>query len=555
MDKKIELIILFYIKDNIIYITSPNMSSTTLFESSTIIFEKASVVFDSSELKTKLTTPFENNYTFGILKLKAVKMECPDKSHHFVFTIDRSGSMTDTCADGRTKQQHIAHTFKNMLGFFHDHPHIRVRISIFLFDYEVVQILDRVIITSENIDAIIKKIDLIRPRGDTNIGLAIQTANDFVRDEILLREIDSEVSHIFMTDGDATTGEMNPATLKKNVNNTFKNVFVGFGIEHNDTILNALSSHYNSAYYFIDKLENSGLVYGEILHSLLYKLLVNIEIKIENGLLYDFKNDLWARTLYVGDIVGEADKTYHIVSENPADCVIHIAGNKFDSKEFVFLPVRNVVFEDNLTCYVFRQKTLQLLHEVKDFSNKEKEKNKNVNAWDYFQKNNYVNVESDNNKIIKNYRDKMKSLMEEMKQYMTENGLENDNFMKNLCDDVYVCYRTFGTAYSGMYTNARLVSQGTQRCYTVSDTPDLELPNTVFHNMNASLVGTFNDHVLSHFHDTPYSSPTALELMRSISDGNDNFDNDCNDLNDGDNDNDNDRNSLYLSPCSCEENS
>lgn len=540
------MIILFYIKDNIIYITSPNMSSTTLFESSAIIFEKAPVVFDSSELKTKLTTPFENNYTFGILKLKAAKIECPDKSHHFVFTIDRSGSMTDTCADGRTKQQHIAHTFKNMIWFFHDHPHIRVRISIFLFDYEVVQMLDRVIITSENIDAIIKKIDLIRPRGDTNIELAIQTVNDFVRDEILLREIDSEVSHIFMTDGDANRGETVPATLKKIVNNTFKNVFVGFGIEHNDTILNALSSHYNSAYYFIDKLENSGLVYGEILHSLLYKLLVNTEIKIENGLLYDFKNDVWARSLYVGDIVGEADKTYHIVSENPADCVIHIIGNKFDCKEFVFLPVRNVVFEDNLTCYVFRQKTLELLHEVKYFSNKEKEKTKTVNAWDFFQKNNYVDVEPDNNKIIKNYKGKMKELMEEMKEYMTQNGLENDNFMKNLCDDIYVCYRTFGTAYSGMYTNARLVSQGTQRCYTVSDTPDLVLPNNVFHNSNASVVGTFDDHILSHFVDTPYSSPTALELMRSISDGND--DNDCFD-------NDNDRNSLYLSPSSCEENS
>jgi len=516
-----------------------------LFESANIHFEKSPVAINDEKNKIKLSLETCTYTTFGILKLKAVKIECPDKLHHFVFTIDRSGSMTDTCSDGRTKQQHIAHTFKNMLWFFHDHPHIRARISIFLFDYEVVQILDRVLITSENIHTIVKQIDSIRPRGNTDIELAIKTVNDFVREKILLIEIDSEISHIFMTDGDATSGEMKPDVLKTFVNNIFKNVFVGFGVEHNDRILNALSSHYNSAYYFIDKLQNSGLVYGEILHSLLYKLLIGTEIFIDNGMLYDFKNDCWATKLYIGDVVGESDKTYHLISDNPADCVIHINGKKFDgNKDCIFLRVSSIVFEDNLTCYVFRQKTLQLLSEVKEFSEKE---NKKIGKYDNFHSlnvfklnNNYIDVEPENNQIKKIYKQNMKDLMEDMKRYMADNGLENDKFMKNLCDDVYICYRTFGTEFSGMYTNARLVAQATQRCYTVSDTPD-SAPSFDFNNVNGQLGNTFYDHVLSNFDDTPYSSPTALELMRSISDDNGVEEN-------------NENNSLYLSPCSDDQN-
>jgi hypothetical protein len=123
--------------------------------------------------------------------------------------------------------------------------------------------------------------------------------------------------------------------------------------------------------------------------------------------------------------------------------------------------------------------------------------------------------------------------------------------MKNLCDDIYISYRTFGTKFGAMYNAARQTSQGTQRLYTVSHTPDEETedlrllrrprltrqtnaPRTLnlysnglpspFPNLCDDLtqVGNhFDDmsHVLSNFEDSPYLTPSATQVMREISVG------------------------------------
>ena len=138
---------------------------------------------------------------------------------------------------------------------------------------------------------------------------------------------------------------------------------------------------------------------------------------------------------------------------------------------------------------------------------------------------------------------------------MAYNNLNNDGFMKNLCDDIYISYRTFGTKFEAMYNNARQTSQGTQRCYTVSHTPDesndpfrghaltqprltrqtnapgtLNLYGTPTSSPFCNLINdypethnivTFDDmeHVLSNFEDTPYLTPTVTQVMREISTG------------------------------------
>jgi hypothetical protein len=64
--------------------------------------------------------------------------------------------------------------------------------------------------------------------------------------------------------------------------------------------------------YFVDKLENSGLVYGEILHDIVYKFMTNVRLTIQNGLIYDFKKNVWVESFNVGELVSEANKIYHI---------------------------------------------------------------------------------------------------------------------------------------------------------------------------------------------------------------------------------------------------
>ena len=65
----------------------------------------------------------------------------------------------------------------------------------------------------------------------------------------------------------------------------------------------------------------------------------------------------------------------------------------------------------------------------------------------------------------------LRTFMKEMKKYMKDNNLTEDKFMKNLCDDIFICYRTFNTKFGNMYVNARQSSQGSQRYYAVRETP------------------------------------------------------------------------------------
>ena len=113
---------------------------------------------------------------------------------------------------------------------------------------------------------------------------------------------------------------------------------------------------------------------------------------------------------------------------------------------------------------------------------------------------------------------------------MIENHLMNDKILKNLCDDIYVCYRTFGTKYGNMFCSARQTSQGTQRIYTASNTNDIEESNqpTLRPRRRNNIVFDEDDdnnynrpspllHQLSNFTDAPYLTPRATQVIRYIS--------------------------------------
>ena len=132
----------------------------------------------------------------------------------------------------------------------------------------------------------------------------------------------------------------------------------------------------------------------------------------------------------------------------------------------------------------------------------------------------------------------LREFLEELKQYMADHDLKEDKFYKNLCDDIYICYLTVGTQYGAMFTCARQTSQGTQRCYTVSQVPDDNnaiLPdanlfcsagraNNVFLSNNIFTRDDVLTHELSDFADAPYLTPTAARLMSDISCGMDTHD-------------------------------
>jgi hypothetical protein len=579
--------------------------------SSTNLFSDAFVCFEANVIHPGIITPGVpmDNPTFGILNIQTIKSEPTTNDKDFVFVIDSSGSMSDICSDGKSKMQHIKHTLKNMIRFFHDNQHINVYITIFAFDEKIKNILTRNKVTHDNLLHILTEIDKISPNTCTDIELALKNTSEYVFE---LRKIapHSEISHIFMTDGDVTLGETSHSKLSMLVDQTINNAFIGFGIDHNDTLMRSLSNFKNSSYFFVDSIKNTGLIYGEILHDILYKILINIEICVTDGLIYDYKNNSWVNSLQIDSLTGESNKVFHLLSDDTNECRVVVKSKTIDNFDYnINIPIK--LTHENLANYIFRQRTLQLLFEVQKFESSGRiqtpsrlpvlgllnsdDINSNVRttrpilkpkksvAQNLIERQNILECQT----IVENFDDintfnpfrnlkqakatkillkqKMVGLMDEIKKYASDNGLANDKFLKNLCDDIYISYTTFGTKYSTMYTSARQTSQGSQRHYSANSTPNsrtstntdanssLDLyvssansdvssifsyripPLTLRRPSSNSITFDFADdtfyykdqdscsldysmlnYEVSNFEDTPYSTHTASQLMHTF---------------------------------------
>jgi len=256
-----------------------------------------------------------------------------------------------------------------------------------------------------------------------------------------------------------------------------------------------------------------------------------------NGLIYDYKNNTWVSSLNVGNIVSEMNKIYHIVSDNTGLCQLLIKADQkiYDENGVETImshgySVFNEGTRENLDKYIFRQRTMQLLYSVNNHNQQNKRK-ENVFNWIGRNRRMKQQGNDDENPYLKEH---MNELLIEMKKYMTDNGLEQDKLMKNLCDDIYISLRTFGTKYGAMYSCARQTSQGTQRCYTVNHTPDdnynefadiRRLPLTRQTNqtydsteelLKHHISTDITMHEVSALQDSPFLSPSAAQVMRDI---------------------------------------
>jgi hypothetical protein len=492
------------------------------------LFIEQSLKFEATIIsENRLTVPL-NGCKFGILNLQTITAPLSQEEHELVIMVDCSGSMSDECSDGRNKMQHIIHTITNIILYFKENPVIKAYLTIHSFDDKITEIISRSVITNDNFDSMIEKINKIVPRSSTNIELALTNVKE------IITSLDSShnICHIFMTDGEATSGKRHSEFLKELVDASIKNIFVGFGISHDSGLLHSLSYNKNSEYYFIDKLENSGLIYGEIIHNIVYKLLSNVVVSIENGLIYNYKENEWVESLYIGEIVSEKNKIYNVISCDPENCFAHLTGNTSEDA-FDYL-LKGQEIDADLTKYIYRQRTLHHLSMVEEFL--KNKINHKYNAFKFAAVRNKETI----TKSEKWMKENLFAFLEEMKKYMKDNNLMDDIFIKNLCDDIYISYKTIGTRFASMFNISRRTSQGAQRCYSASQIPVVPpIPKLVRNNPHINMhlfdlddeekedeeekkeedeeKEDDDEHILSDFQNTPYLSQSSSRLMREIS--------------------------------------
>jgi hypothetical protein len=377
--------------------------------------------------------------TFGKIKLNINKFPITKKHLDLEFNIDNSGSMSDRCADGRTKMEHMNFTVENILRYLHEH-NVSATISVNSFDDKIIKIIQYQGLNSENIEEFAAQIRKIRPNGSTDIGRVLEM-------EVIFKQPDnclSERIFLMFTDGQATAGRINKSDLKKiadKISDKTTIVTVGCGLDHDFQLLSSIADRKNSSYKFIGKLEEAALACGEVLDKILNKILKNVTIIVQNGQIYNWKTNEWTDRIETDNIVAECDKTYNIRSSTPDEFRVTINATTVETDEPFEFSVIDKNMNQDLRKDKYRQRTLELLYEVNIY-------NKNTSEQTH-----------EKNKEFKN---KLKELLKEMKIFMDDNQLRDDLFMKMLCDDIFVSYNTFGTAHGHMYTASRQTSQATQ---------------------------------------------------------------------------------------------
>jgi hypothetical protein len=447
---------------------------------------------------------------------------------------DVSGSMDERCSDKNTKLDQIKHVTKNIIRFIANNC-ANITLQVSAFNSDVMVVIEPEIVTKDNQDEMIRKIDKMEAMDMTDIEKAIRA--------VKIGNTGAEQHNILMTDGDANIGETRAASLVKLVDVGASNTFIGFGLEHNPHMITTLANTRNGAYYFIDQLERSGVAYGEILHGIVHRVYKSARLIVENGEVYDWKTNVWTNEVYIGGLAADTKKRYHIQTDDPHKIRVRFMDDDVEVVETVF----RGQFED-LTQMEYRYRTLEMLFRATQMSSPHRNAIDTLHAQPEDAKT-LAPLQAPSQAplqeaqpTIRDLKIEMKNLVAEMTTYMET--LDDKRLMKNLCDDIVVVYRTIGTRYGHMYSCARQCSQGTERIHTASNTPGRsddnsgeEDPDSVFASPPRLRFGRslfapkkqrdplcddsdddeFNNYLVSDEAETPHSSRTATALINEIS--------------------------------------
>jgi len=423
---------------------------------------------------------------FGMLKIQAATLtKVLTKMLRIVMIIDLSGSMDEKCKDNRSQIHHMRTVTINLIRELHKFKDSETNIQFIVkgFEDKVHHILDipNLLSLSEEQIAIeiIPQIAKLKSLGWTNLEAALKEGRKCVH-KVGEEEIKNMI--VVITDGDANKGETRPAELRKLLPSNSANFILGLGVNYDAKILQKISDGENK---HINDPESAGNCVGEIIHKFLYEALTNVEIIIENGRIYNYRNNTWTTHLAIPSIASEEAKNFSIMSSTPDTVIIKIRCLMNG------LPFEHIISENeksDLTMFQFRQAVQEAMYKAKELEQLRSEMRKSNYTGDL----DYVIFglkEEDDlyssdkeiaerkaqeakdrnkqfNKVQTEFKAEMKQLLIKMLRYMNDNDLNNDAFFKTLCMDLKVTMDNIGKKNAEVYINSRITSQGRQETYT-----------------------------------------------------------------------------------------
>ena len=210
----------------------------------------------------------------------------------------------------------------------------------------------------------------------------------------------------------------------------------------------------------------------------MFEALTNVEIIVQNGLIYNYKNNTWSTHLAIPSIASEETKNFSVMSPTPDAVIIKICCLMNG------VPFEHIISENeksDLTMFQFRQEVQELLYKAKELEQLRSEMRKSnytgdldyvifglKDEDDLYSSNEEIkerkaqeakNRTTQFKKVQTEFKAEMRQLLIKMLRYMNDNDLNNDAFFKTLCMDMKVTMDNLGKHNAEVYINSRITSQ------------------------------------------------------------------------------------------------
>jgi hypothetical protein len=294
-------------------------------------------------------------------------------------------------------------------------------------------------------------------------------------------------------------------------------MFIGFGPDHAVDLLTSLSNNSNGDYNFVNSAENAGMLYGELLHGILYNVAGDITIKMKGGKLYNYKTKTWDNKLTFKKFATEHTQTLVFQSKwnsvEPHLFELHYTDyqnqklSHYFSSSIRYNPTNGECKESSRNKHVerhmYRVKTMEYLHTSKQYS-------------------------SGQGKAPRSLIEELEKFQIELYKFIKRNSYEDDLFMKNLQEDVRLCIKSLESVFRPAmraFIQSRLSTHGRQSGFAVDidnlldeDNSDgFNIPRMRGLSMPASVLQNTSVPSRMPRQRSAYTTPSQTNVMRQCS--------------------------------------
>ena len=408
-------------------------------------------------------------------------------------SIDCSGSMGESASrcqshhqQRTTKMDFVHATLTNMVDTIisqqEEFSHVEFYLALVQFHSCATCVLRPQRVTPETKDEILQVISRITPLNGTNFEKCFNEMAHLISNESQHISPSDDIPehcvqrmHVFLTDGDNNEGNKSIPHLTGLLGASTARptqIMIGYGTDHDSATLQSLCSHFpNSRQWFIDDIEKTGCIFGEIIWSAVNAAFTKVSIKTPHAEVYDFETMQWRSEICLGDFAYDSSRTYYIRAPWQHDeLVCNFAYTSIEAPQdtscgiVVPLNYTSPSAETSETKDAEVEKELWRLDTIMTID-------KSIQFFKTMRRMTFQDQVDTKTRLV----DEITAFQEKFLKYATDNNLIEDPFIIQLADDLFVCINGLAVSSIGeRYIAARQASQIQQRAVTINDITPLQ---------------------------------------------------------------------------------